>query len=102
MPRKDVSDELVCLAHAEYKKTQPAPIAFMRGRAVLQRKEEPLWPYVLLSQWTGEPEKVCYRAMERACENGYLDYGVSLRTAWLTEAGEALIAGKKRRLTHGN
>ena len=81
MSRKDVSDELVCLAHAEFQKITRDSIG-----------PEPLWPYVLLSQWTGEPEKVCYRAMERACENGYLDYGVSLRTAWLTEAGEALIA----------
>lgn len=49
------------------------------------------YAYTILSRTTGQPMKVCYRAMERANRRGLLDYGVSLRTAWLTPAGRALI-----------
>lgn len=36
-------------------------------------------------------EKLVYKKMEQLADRGYLDYGVSLRTAWLTEKGlEAL------------
>lgn len=50
------------------------------------------FPYEQLSAETGAPEKVCYRACERADGRGYLDYGVSLRTAWLTDKGKELLA----------
>ena len=40
---------------------------------------------------TGAPLKVAEAAMERAVSRGLLDYGVSLRTAWATEAGLALL-----------
>lgn len=73
MARKDVTDEMVCLAYA---------------------KREPhtdVWPYDLLMQWTGEPMKVCYRAMERANDRGYIEYGVSLRSGWLADKGKQLI-----------
>ena len=53
-----------------------------------------LWPYELLAQRTGQTEKVCYRAMERADAHGLIEYGVSLRTGWLTQKGEALLAGE--------
>lgn len=46
-----------------------------------------------LMQITGQPKKVVWRAIERTCDKGYLEYGVSLRTAWLTEEGEALLRG---------
>lgn len=51
-------------------------------------------PYVdeLLSEKTNQPLKVCYRAMERAERRGYLEYGMWLRGAWLTEKGEAFLA----------
>lgn len=38
------------------------------------------------------PEKVVYRVMEKLADENYLEYGVSLRTAWLTEKGEILLA----------
>jgi len=62
-------------------------------RAVVESKKmrecgHKVWPYELLEQWTGQCEKVCLMCMERAVERGYLDYGVSLRTAWLTEEGK--------------
>lgn len=40
---------------------------------------------------TGAPEKVCWAAMERALKRGYIDYGVSLRSAWRTGTGTALL-----------
>ena len=41
---------------------------------------------------TGQCEKVCYRAMERVERKGYIDYGVSLRSGWLTPKGQAALA----------
>lgn len=72
MATKDISDAQVCRAFAEYKLTGA-------------------WPYETLENMTGQPFKVCLRAMERAVERGLVDYGVSLRTGWLTDAGKKLI-----------
>lgn len=80
MSVKDISDKQVCEAYAE-----------------AERQRGPDWnrhydfPYVILQRMTGQPEKVCYRAMERASDRGYIEYGVSLRTGWLTDKGRALI-----------
>ena len=49
------------------------------------------FPYQYLSIWTGACDNVCYRAMERDYDNGYIDYGVSLRSGWLTNKGKELI-----------
>jgi hypothetical protein len=37
------------------------------------------------------PPKVTLAKMEKLCRAGLIDYGVSLRTAWLTDAGRALL-----------
>ena len=76
MATKHVTDLQVCAAYAEY-------------NADPERRE---WPYEILQRTTGQPEKVCYRAMERACDRDLIEYGVSLRTGWLTDAGKALLA----------
>ena len=76
MSRKDVTDLMVVQAY-------------------VQAKKEDRWPYDILVEQTGEPEKVCYRAMERACERGYIEYGVSLRCGWVTEKGQQLIDGER-------
>lgn len=73
MAVKDISDELVCKA------------------INTAQKNRTRWPYEYLQSWTGQPEKVCYRALERAEERGLIEYGVSLRTGWLTEKGEQLL-----------
>jgi hypothetical protein len=52
------------------------------------------WAYEILEAETGQPEKVCYKCMERAADRDLLEYGVSLRTAWLTDKGKALLAGE--------
>lgn len=45
----------------------------------------------VLIQRTGQPEKVVYRAMERAERRGLIECGVSLRSGWLTDLGVALL-----------
>ena len=74
MSTKDVTDLDVCRAYVD-------------ARAVEFRR----YPYQFLAERTGQPEKVCYRAMERADRHGLIEYGVSLRTGWLTEKGLALL-----------
>jgi len=76
MATKDVSDLQVCKA----------------VQAFRDRDLDLPWPYETLAVETGQAEKVCYRAMERAYDRGYLEYGVSLRTSWLTDKGKALLA----------
>lgn len=46
-------------------------------------------PFVelILSEKTGAPIKVCFSAMEREADRGFVEYGVSLRTGWLTPEG---------------
>jgi hypothetical protein len=49
------------------------------------------FPYELLQERTGQPFKVCWRAMERAHGRDLVDYGVNLRSGWLTDKGKALL-----------
>jgi hypothetical protein len=48
-------------------------------------------PWQIIMEETGAPEKVVYAAMEREERKGYLEYGVSLRTAWLTDKGKDFL-----------
>jgi hypothetical protein len=48
----------------------------------------------LLMDRTGQSEKACLRALERGVSRGLADYGVSLRTAWPTPAGIAILEGR--------
>ena len=73
MATKDISDKQVCEAVRDSRVANFSP-----------------WPYELLSDRTGQCQKVCFRAMERAYDRGYLEYGTSLRTAWVTKEGEEL------------
>lgn len=41
---------------------------------------------------TGQPEKVCQRALERAMRRGYLDCGINEWNAFLTDKGRELLA----------
>ena len=60
-------------------------------RAYLERKLFENWPYHILMEQTGYPLKVCYSAMERAYDKGYIEFGTSLRSGWVTEKGMELI-----------
>jgi hypothetical protein len=55
-------------------------------------RDERVWPEVHLMNRTGQCEKVCCRAMERACRSGLIEYGVTMRSGWLTDKGKALLA----------
>jgi hypothetical protein len=80
MSRKNISDAQVVEAHIAYRD-------FYRKNPELPTK----WPYDFLAEWTGEPFKVCYAAMERASDRDFIDYGISLRTAWPTPKGLELL-----------
>ena len=71
MATKDITDIQVILAFIESRKPN------IIGK----------YPYDFLMEETGQPFKVCYRAMERAEGRGYIDCGVSLRTGWVTDKG---------------
>ena len=73
MSRKDISDEMVVKAYHD------------AGHSYS------IWPETLLQEWTGEPMKVCYAAMERAHGHGLVEYGVSLHAGWLTPKGKAVL-----------
>lgn len=85
MATKDISDRTVCLA---YEEARLRKIALDNNYLkILPCK----YPNEILYEITGQPEKVCYRAMERAAKRGYIEYGVSLRTGWLTDKGDELL-----------
>lgn len=46
--------------------------------------------YEVLAEKYGS-EKLVYKKMEQLDNLGYLEYGVSLRTAWLTKKGEEFL-----------
>ncbi|OXX39260.1 hypothetical protein B9J83_15470 [Vibrio sp. V07_P2A8T137] len=52
------------------------------GRSVIDR----------LMCWTGQPKKVCIRAIDREVNKGNVDYGVSIGMAFLTEKGVKELA----------
>ena len=85
MAMKDITDKQVCEAYLEAER--------QRGPNLEHSYE---FPYEILQRRTGQPFKVCYRAMERADRKELVEYGVSLRTGWLTEKGRRLIEGEGR------
>lgn len=54
----------------------------------------------VLMEATGQPRKVCLRALERAQLRGLIDCGVSIASAWPTDAGRALLGDNNVELTH--
>ena len=81
MATKDITDIQVLLAYEKAAETVGG-----------QR----LYPYDILMQETGQPEKVCFRAMERASDRDLVECGVSLRTGWLTDKGKQLLEEWRR------
>lgn len=65
--------------------------------AVKLGKIENKFPYEILSMY---PDKVVLSKMMKLVDKGYLEYGVSLRTAWVTAEGEKywkeLVDGMQR------
>lgn len=88
MATKDITDIQVVNAYIKAKETRVKHTVL----GCLIKPEFLVWPYDILMQETGQCEKVCYRAMERACDHGLIEYGTSLRSGWVTEKGKALIS----------
>lgn len=91
--RSDVTDKMVVAAYAEYGRDH-ARIYGEELPSMLDfaRKYEPCpYPYDRLMSVLGCPTKVAYVAMERACDRGYIEFGVSLRTGWITDKGRSLF-----------
>lgn len=88
MARKDIPDWLVVLCaeqmRARWQHLEPAKIA------------DPRLPWLHLVRRlafaTGQPEKVCYAACERSSRRRLIDYGISVRGAWPTPEGLALLS----------
>ena len=78
MATKDISDIQVLAAYQE--------MNVARDESGLTEHAD-----VILQRMTGEPEKVCLCAMERACSRGLVDYGMWLRRGWITEKGHAML-----------
>jgi hypothetical protein len=77
MSTKDITDKMVCEAYLESRDKW--------GGTNFE------YPQTILQRITGQCEKVCIRAMERAEKRGLIEYGVSLQTGWLTEKGKSLL-----------
>ena len=83
--RKDITDYMVCKAYEimQYQKEKSNWTQYDTAEIILQKT------------YPTAPEKIIYAALERAYEHGLIEYGVSLRTGWLTSRGKKLL--KKRR-----
>lgn len=53
------------------------------------------YPYELIQKWFCCNEKLAYKVCERADKRGLIEYGVSLRTGWLTDKGLKLLENHK-------
>lgn len=71
MQTKDISDYRVCVA------CRDAYLTMSSADLLIER--------------TGAPEKVALRAMERACNRGLIEYGMTISRAWLTSEGKKLL-----------
>ncbi len=74
-----INDRQVCEAYAKYK-------AFKQSGPHIKFADE------FLQEMTGRPHDECYIAMEEAAGRDLIDYGVSLRSGWLTEKGKHLLS----------
>jgi len=75
MKTADITDYAVLLA---YQKSKADPDKF---------------PESILMRELGAHPKVCAAACVRAFERGLIDYGVSLRTGWITDKGWRVLRG---------
>ena len=79
MKRSDITNEKVCEAVEQY------------------QKDKDKFPYEILAEKFNCSEKLAYSACERAAKNGLIEYGVSLRTGWLTEKGKEILSAEYKK-----
>ena len=75
MQRKDITDLMILVA----------------TKKVKERNNTYTCAYELLEHITKAPSKVIWRAIQRCEGRGYIESGVSLRNAWITEEGQYLL-----------
>lgn len=96
--RKDIPDaEVIAAVEAYWRQMWSVPNRIHGGRDY--NDVIPLAPLTVLSQ--KYPEKVVLAKLERMCEQGILDYGVSSRIPWLTEPRFSQLreeVGRQRRV----
>ena len=79
---------LVCLAY-DFRREYPC-LAELAGAAYLSEGNV-VWPTQLLQAWTGTSEEECEAIMDQAATQDLVDYGTSVRSGWLTHAGQACL-----------
>ena len=87
MATKDITDLQVVQAYAEMHRQREAD----RGSGHPSEHADDI-----LQRTTGQPEKVCERAMERAYGRGLIECGMWLRGGWLTAKGTALLTSNEK------
>jgi len=88
-----ISDWQVCRAVEAYQDVRQRRYPTLI-EALAAAASPPAPPYETLAAETGQAVMVCYLAMRRAARRGLIEYGVSLRTGWLTPAGRDLLREK--------
>ena len=93
MATKDITDLDVVRAYEEARRANTDTRARMvaGNRCHLWRTEDIISPADVLARQTGQPRKVCIRAMERADDHDLIFWGVSLESGHLTGAGLTLL-----------
>ena len=64
---------------------KPIDRDILRAVALRWDNDDPRWPNEILDK----PDRLIERRMIHLTDQGYLEYGVSVRTAWLTDKGRA-------------
>jgi hypothetical protein len=53
------------------------------------------WPVDILIEQFGVPRKVAEHACAKAHDKGLIEYGISLRSGWLTDKGRELLVASQ-------
>ncbi|MCJ2131584.1 hypothetical protein [Methylobacterium sp. E-045] len=98
--RSDITDEMVCRAYVEMGALRDAiPPMEMAQHSFTTPGIEPAFEFEfvdeILVRNTGAPWKVVDAAIERAYDHGLIEFGVTMRSGWLTDKGKALLALKE-------
>ena len=65
--------------------------AYIKSDDFRRNTDKIVWPEDIIHQNTGFPFKVIQRAMERVESKGFIEYGVSLRSGWLSDKGKEFV-----------
>ena len=69
-------------------KNIPVETVLMGAKLLHENKTHEFIDAYIMRKHPGCPVKVAWAAIEKACGNGFIDYGVTDRSGWLTEKGK--------------